>query len=54
MYSLEFVSLRVLTERIQETSMEPNFQAQKNRRISARKLFRKIVNPREHTTMGRG
>ena len=31
-----------------------NFQAQKNRRISDRKLFRKIVNPREHTTVGRG
>ena len=31
-----------------------NFQAQKNRRISDRKLFRKIVNPREHSTVGRG
>lgn len=31
-----------------------NFQAQKNRRISDRKLFRKIVNPREHCTVGRG
>ena len=31
-----------------------NFQAQKNRRISNRKLFRKIVNPREHSTVGRG
>ena len=31
-----------------------NFQVQKNRRISARKLFRKIVYPREHSTVGRG
>ena len=31
-----------------------NFQAQKNRRISDRKRFRKIVNPREHSTVGRG